>query len=156
LIAVIFSASWSSTASELNALSSTTVVDLYKRLIHSTASEGHYLNSSKILTVIWGILAIGVAMFAHSLGSMIEAVNVLGSLFYGTVLGIFLTAFFLKHVKGTAVFYAALIAEVTVIILFVSDAMAFLWLNLLGCGLVMGLATLISVIMRLSPKPRND
>lgn len=152
LIAVIFSASWSSTASELNALSSTTVVDLYKRLIHSTGSEGHYLNSSKILTVIWGILAIGVAMFAHSLGSMIEAVNVLGSLFYGTVLGIFLTAFFLKKVNGTAVFYAALIAEVTVIILFASDAMAFLWLNVLGCGLVMGLGLLISVFMGLSTK----
>ena len=91
-------------------------------------------------------------MFAHSLGSMIEAVNVLGSLFYGTVLGIFLTAFFLKHVKGTAVFYAALIAEVTVIILFVSDAMAFLWLNLLGCGLVMGLGLLISLFMGLSTK----
>jgi solute:Na+ symporter, SSS family len=156
LIAVIFSASWSSTASELNALSSTTVVDIYKRLIHKTGSEGHYLNSSKILTVIWGILAIGVAMFAHSLGSMIEAVNVLGSLFYGTVLGIFLTAFFLKQVKGTAVFYAALIAEVTVILLFLSDAMAFLWLNLLGCGLVMGLALLISVIMYLGSKPRNN
>jgi len=152
LIAVIFSASWSSTASELNALSSTTVVDIYKRLIHKTGSEGHYLKSSKMLTVIWGILAIGVAMFAHSLGSMIEAVNVLGSLFYGTVLGIFLTAFFLKHVKGTAVFYAALIAEVTVIILFVSDAMAFLWLNLLGCGLVMGLGLLISLFMGLSTK----
>lgn len=152
LIAVIFSASWSSTASELNALSSTTVVDLYKRLIHSTGSEGHYLNSSKILTVIWGILAIGVAMFAHSLGSMIEAVNVLGSLFYGTVLGIFLTAFFLKKVNGTAVFYAALIAEVTVIILFASNAMAFLWLNVLGCGLVMGLGLLISIFMGLSTK----
>ncbi len=147
LIAVIFSASWSSTASELNALSSTTVVDIYKRLIHKTGSEHHYLNSSKILTVIWGILAIGVAMFAHSLGSMIEAVNVLGSLFYGTVLGIFMTAFFLKKIRGTAVFYAALIAEATVIVLFSTDAMAFLWLNLLGCGLVMGLGMVLQVFV---------
>jgi hypothetical protein len=84
-------------------------------------------------------------MFAHSLGSMIEAVNILGSLFYGTVLGIFLTAFFLKFVKGSAVFYAALIAEATVIILFMTDAMAFLWLNLLGCSLVMGLSLLMQV-----------
>lgn len=156
LIAVIFSASWSSTASELNALSSTTVVDLYKRLVHSTGSEGHYLNSSKIFTVIWGLLAIGVAMFAHSLGSMIEAVNVLGSLFYGTVLGIFMTAFFLKSVKGTAVFYAALIAETIVIILFKTDSLAYLWLNLLGCGMVMGLGLLISLFMGLSAKKAKN
>lgn len=147
LIAVIFSASWSSTASELNALSSTTVIDIYKRLLHTSGSEGHYLNSSKILTVLWGCIAIGVAMFAHSMGSMIEAVNVLGSLFYGTVLGIFLTAFFLKRVSGHAVFYSALVAEGTVIILFLTDAMAFLWLNLLGCGLVMGLGIVLQMLV---------
>jgi Na+/proline symporter len=145
LIAVIFSASWSSTASELNALSSTTVIDLYKRILRPDATDTHYLNSSRLLTVVWGLIAIGVAMFAHSLGSMIEAVNILGSLFYGTVLGIFLTAFFLKFVKGSAVFYAALIAEATVIILFMTDAMAFLWLNLLGCSLVMGLSLAMQV-----------
>lgn len=145
LIAVIFSASWSSTASELNALSSTTVIDIYKRLLHTSGSEGHYLNSSKVLTVLWGFIAIGVAMFAHSLGSMIEAVNVLGSLFYGTVLGIFLTAFFLKRVGGSAVFYSALMAEGTVIVLFLTDAMAFLWLNLLGCALVMGLSLVMQM-----------
>jgi len=146
LIAVIFSASWSSTASELNALSSTSVVDLYKRLIKSNESEGHYLISSKILTVVWGLIAIGVAMFANTLGSMIEAVNVLGSLFYGTVLGIFLTAFFLKYVQGSAVFYAAIISEIIVLCIFIFDGMAFLWLNALGCAMVMLLSVLIQML----------
>ncbi len=142
LIAVIFCAAWSSTASELNALSSTFVVDLYKRLFRKDESEHHYLTASKMMTVVWGLAAIGVAMFANTLGSMIEAVNVLGSLFYGTVLGIFVTAFALKSVKGGAVFKAAIVAEAVVIALFVFDAMAFLWLNLAGCLLVMGLSLL--------------
>lgn len=147
LIAVIFSASWSSTASELNALSSTTVIDLYKRLIHTNGSDAHYLNSSKLLTVIWGLLAIAVAMFANTLGSMIEAVNVLGSLFYGTVLGIFLTAFFLKNVMGNAVFYGAILAEIIVLILFFTDSLAFLWLNATGCLMVMLFSFLLEYIL---------
>lgn len=137
LIAVIFSASWSSTASELNALASTSIIDFYKRFAKKEHSEKHYLRASKWATVLWGGFAILVAMFANKLGSLIEAVNILGSLFYGTILGIFLTAFFLKTVKGNAVFMAALLAEALVISFYLFDLTAFLWLNLIGCVLVM-------------------
>lgn len=147
LISVIFCASWSSTAAELNALSSTSVIDLYKRLLHTQGTEGHYVNTSKWLTVLWGAVAIGVAMFANALGSMIEAVNILGSLFYGTILGIFLTAFFLKLVQARAVFIAAIITEVIVILCYLSDVLAFLWLNLVGCLLVMAISLAIQFIL---------
>jgi Na+/proline symporter len=147
LISVIFCASWSSTAAELNALSSTSVIDLYKRLLHTQGTEGHYVNTSKWLTVLWGAVAIGVAMFANALGSMIEAVNILGSLFYGTILGIFLTAFFLKLVQARAVFIAAIITEVIVILCYLSDVLAFLWLNLIGCLLVMAISLAIQFIL---------
>lgn len=152
LIAVIFSASWSSTASELNALSSTSVMDLYKRLIHTGGTEVHYMNASKLLTIVWGIIAIGVSMFAHTLGSMIEAVNILGSLFYGTILGIFITAFFLKYISGTAAFYSVILAEIIILIIYFFDGMAFLWLNALGCGLVMLISTLLELGLRLKNK----
>ncbi|OGU34015.1 MAG: sodium:solute symporter, partial [Ignavibacteria bacterium GWB2_35_6b] len=111
VLAAILSASMSSTSAELNALASTTVVDIYKRLIKKEASEEHYLKVAKLATVFWGAYAIFFAMFANRLGSLIEAVNILGSLFYGTILGIFLVAFYIKKVKGNATFIAALIAE---------------------------------------------
>jgi len=137
LIAVIFSASMSSTSSELNALASTSIVDVYKRTIKKNQSAEHYLKSSKAATFIWGIMAISVANIASELGSLIEAVNVLGSLFYGTILGIFLTAFFLKKIKGGSTFYAALIAEAVVLYCFFFTDLTFLWFNLLGAALVM-------------------
>lgn len=152
LIAVIFSASWSSTASELNALSSTSVMDLYKRLIHTGGTEVHYMQASKLLTIVWGIIAIGVSMFAHTLGSMIEAVNILGSLFYGTILGIFITAFFLKYISGTAAFYSVIMAEIIILMIYFFDGMAFLWLNVLGCGLVMLISTILEYGLRLNNK----
>lgn len=150
LIAVIFSASWSSTASELNALASTSIVDIYKRSFNKNASDAHYLQASKIGTVIWGILAISVAMFANKLGSLIEAVNILGSLFYGTILGIFLVAFFFKKVQGTAVFYAAILTEIFVIAMFIFDSVAFLWLNLIGCLMVVIISSLFSYFLKYS------
>ncbi len=118
LIAVIFSAAMSSTSGELNALASTTSVDIYKRLIKPDGTEQHYVNSSKLLTFGWGVLAIAFAIFAENSENLIEAVNIVGSLFYGTVLGIFLVAFFFKFIKGTAVFYAAVIAEIVVLVAF--------------------------------------
>lgn len=145
LIAVIFCASWSSTSSELNALASTTIVDGYKRLFKTEASDAFYVRASRITTLLWGFFAIGVAQFASAMGSLIEAVNVLGSLFYGTILGIFLTAFFLKKVQGNAVFIAAIISEIIIIALYVFDVTAFLWLNVIGCALVMSLSTLFSI-----------
>ena len=144
LIAVIFCASWSSTSSELNALASTTIVDGYKRLFKTKASDAFYVRASRITTLLWGLFAIGVAQFASAMGSLIEAVNVLGSLFYGTILGIFLTAFFLKKVQGNAVFIASIISEIIIIALYMFDVTAFLWLNVIGCALVMSLSTLFS------------
>ena len=136
LLAVIFCAAMSSTASELNALASTTTVDLYKRSIRKKAGEGHYLKSSKLFTVMWGLLAIGFATYASLLENLIEAVNILGSLFYGSILGIFLVAFYIKRIKANAVFYGGLLAELVVILVYFWTDLAFLWLNPLGCGLV--------------------
>ncbi|MCH8317218.1 MAG: sodium:solute symporter [Bacteroidetes bacterium] len=138
LLAVIFSAAMSSTSGELNALASTTVIDFYKRLIKTNGSEKHYLVVSKLLTAVWGMIAIGFALFAHLVENLIEAVNILGSIFYGTILGVFLVAFFIKQVKGNAAFYAAILTQVIVIILYIyyEDVVAYLWFNVIGCGLV--------------------
>ncbi|HEX5002908.1 MAG TPA: sodium:solute symporter [Bacteroidia bacterium] len=144
LIAVIFSASMSSTSSELNALASTSVVDIYKRSINKKGNPRHYLGVSRIATIIWGAVAILVAMFANKLGSLIEAVNILGSLFYGTILGIFLTGFYIKNVGANAVFAAALVAETVVVICYVSTTISFLWYNVIGCVLV----ALISIVLQ--------
>lgn len=140
VLAAILSASMSSTSAELNALASTTVVDIYKRMVNPDADEKRYLLVSKLATVFWGFYAIGFALFANSLGTLIEAVNVLGSLFYGTILGIFLVAFYLKKVNGTATFYAALIAEIVVLVFFFFSSVPYLWFNFIGCVLVVMLA----------------
>lgn len=140
LIAVILSAAMSSTSSELNALASTTSVDIYKRLINKNASDRHYVNTSKLMTFGWGALAILFAVLAKNSENLIEAVNIIGSLFYGTVLGIFLVAFFFKYIKGTAVFIAAILAETLVIFAFSlpDDVLniGYLWYNLIGASLV--------------------
>lgn len=148
IIAVIFAASMSSTSSELNALASTFVVDIYKRSLHKEGDSTHYLNASRWATIGWGVFAIGIAMFAGKLGSLIEAVNILGSIFYGTILGIFLTGFYLKHIQGNAVFIAAVIAECVVIVCYNFTEISFLWYNVIGCLLVMILAMLIQSISK--------
>ncbi len=140
LIAIIFLAAMGSTASGLNSLASTTVVDFYKRIFKKEESDKKYLAASRWATVAWGLFCIVVAFYAARLGNLIEAVNILGSLFYGTILGIFLVAFYMKKINGTAVFYAALIAEVFVVIAWLTELTAFLWLNVIGCLLVMGFA----------------
>lgn len=137
LIAIIFLASMGSLASGLNSLASTTVIDIYKRILHKDTDRDEYLRVSRWSTFGWGLFCIGAALFAGKIGNLIEAVNILGSLFYGTILGIFIVAFYLKQVKGTAVFIGALIAEVFVIGAWWMDLMAFLWLNFIGCLLVM-------------------
>lgn len=136
IIAAIIAAAMSSTSSELNALASTTVVDIYKRMMKKSGSDRHYLRSSKLLTVVWGIFAILFAQYANRLGTLVEAVNILGSLFYGTILGIFMVAFFLKFVRGAAAFYAAIFAEVGVILCFLFTDITYLWYNVVGCLLV--------------------
>ncbi|MEJ2615219.1 MAG: hypothetical protein P8Z35_09680, partial [Ignavibacteriaceae bacterium] len=144
ILAAIFSASMSSTSAELNALASTTVIDIYKRLFKKEAEDRHYLIVSKAATVFWGLYAISFALFANRLGSLIEAVNILGSLFYGTILGIFLIAFYVKKVGGTATFTAALIAEIIVISCYLFTQIPFLWFNLIGCLLVVILSLIFS------------
>lgn len=143
LLAVILSAAMSSTASELNALASTTVIDLYKRSVKSERSEEHFVKASKWFTLMWGLIAIAFASIADLFDNLIQLVNIIGSIFYGNVLGIFLLAFFVKYVKSHAVFIAALITQVVIIIIFRMDIMPYLWLNVVGCGLVISLAVIL-------------
>lgn len=146
LIAVIFLAAMGSTASGLNSLASTTVVDFYKRIFKKSESDAKYLSASRWITLVWGLFCIVVAFYASRLGNLIEAVNILGSLFYGTILGIFLVAFYMKRVGGTAVFYAALLAEVFIVYAWIVELTAFLWLNVIGCLMVMFFAFVIQQI----------
>lgn len=148
LLAVILSAAMSSTASELNALASTTAMDLYKRNIKDEKSDAHYVKASKWFTLAWGILAILVACIANLFDNLIQLVNIIGSIFYGNVLGIFLLAFFIKYVKGNAVFIAAIITQTIIIITWYLDLLPYLWLNLLGCILVMSIAVLLQSFTR--------
>ncbi|MCP4724240.1 MAG: sodium:solute symporter [bacterium] len=147
ILAAILSASMSSTSAELNALASTTIIDIYKRIFRKGASERHYLMASKLATVFWGIFAVNFALFANRLGSLIEAVNILGSLFYGTILGIFLIAFYLKKIGGNATFIAAIIAEIVVITGFIFTEIPYLWFNMIGCVIVVIIALLLNPIM---------
>jgi len=142
IIAAIVAASMSSTSSEINALASTTVIDIYKRMINKNGTDRHYLIVSKLATIAWGIVAIMFAQFARHLGTLVEAVNILGSLFYGTILGIFLVAFYFKFVTGATAFYAAILAEIAVFLCFLYTDISFLWYNVIGCLLVMLLSFL--------------
>ncbi|MCD0489236.1 sodium:solute symporter [Pedobacter sp. MC2016-14] len=143
LIAIIFLASMGSTASALNSLASTSVIDIYKRLINKEADDAQYLKASRWSTLIWGAVCIVMAIFAGKIGNLLEAVNILGSYIYGTILGVFLVAFYVKHVGGRAVFCAALLAELMVCILGFNDVVAYLWLNVIGCLLVVILSMLL-------------
>ncbi|MCK8520605.1 sodium:solute symporter [Aquimarina sp. D1M17] len=152
LLAVILCAAMSSTASELNALASTTAIDLYKRNVKTEKTDKHYVNASKFFTLIWGILAILVACVADLFDNLIQLVNIIGSIFYGNVLGIFLLAFFIKFVRSNATFMAAIITQIIVIIGWYFDWMPYLWLNLFGCALVMVTAVIIQSIMGNTPE----
>ena len=147
LLAVIFSAAMSSTASELNALASTTTVDIYKRSMNTQGSEKHYLMMSRVFTLMWGAIAIIFASFASLMENLIELVNILGSIFYGSVLGVFLCAFFVRYVQGTAVFIALIISQTIVIFLFVTTDIAYLWYNVIGCGMVVVLALIFQMLL---------
>ena len=144
ILAAILSASMSSTAAELNALASVSVIDIYRRVFKPGQSDRHYLRVSKIISVFWGAYAIGFAMFANSLGSLIEAVNILGSLFYGSILGIFIIAFSFKKIGGDATFIAAIIAEVVVLSCFFFSEIPYLWFNVIGCAVLIVVALLLN------------
>jgi len=148
LLAVILSAAMSSTASELNALGTITALDLYKRNVKRDFDEKHYVNVSKLFTLLWGIVAIVIASVANLFDNLIQLVNIIGSIFYGNVLGIFLLAFFIKYVKGNAVFIAAIATQAIVILGWSQDWMSYLWLNAFGCALVIILALLLEVLDR--------
>lgn len=161
LFAVIFSAAMSSTASELNALAATTTVDIYKRSIKKEETSRHYMFSSKWFTALWGIFAILFATFVSLFENLIQAVNLLGSLFYGTILGIFLVAFFMKWVGGRAVFIAAIVTEILILLLHyfnggefmgIPIAIGYLWYNAIGCLLVMLLAGIFQLFVPRSGK----
>ena len=145
LLAVILSAAMSSTASELNALGTITTLDIYKRYAPASIAPRHYLKVSKVFTLVWGIIAILIASVASLFENLIQLVNIIGSIFYGNVLGIFLLAFFFKRIHGKAVFYAAIITQILVIVVFYTDLMSYLWLNLLGCALVILIAQILQL-----------
>lgn len=159
LLAVILSAAMSSTASELNALATTTTMDLYKRNKKSGGDEKHFLKASKWFTLLWGVIAISIASVANLFDNLIQLVNIIGSIFYGNVLGIFLLAFFIKYVKSNAVFIAALITQVIVIAVFYfaiykpeqldeKALIGYLWLNLIGSVAVIGISIIIQSLTR--------
>ncbi len=153
LIAVILCAAMSSTSSELAALGSTTTVDLFKRLRPRETSPRQDLIASKLFTAVWGVAAVAFASFASMLDNLIQAVNILGSVFYGTILGLFAVAFFVRRVGATPVLIAALVAQSVVAILFVASDIGFLWYNVIGCGIVVLLSSVIEWL-RPSPAPR--
>ncbi len=155
LLAAILAASMSSTSAELNSLASTSLIDIYKRLINKNASDQHYLKFSKYATVCWGIYAIGFALLASELGSLIEAVNILGSLVYGTILGIFLAAFYTKNINGNSVFISAIIAEAVVLYCFLFTSIPFLWYNVIGCLVVIILSFLLQQLLTIKFKITN-
>lgn len=162
LLAVIFSASMSSTSSELSSLATTTVIDIYKRSFVKNQTDQHYLFVSKAFTLLWGAIAVLFALSARLFENLIQAVNIVGSLFYGTILGIFLVGFFLKSVKGKAVFWAAILTELIILIIFYLNetgipvsiggkeiviSIGYLWLNLIGCTLVMIVSMILNKIL---------
>ena len=148
VIVVVFGATMASSSSELNALATASVIDVYKRLYRQNRSDRHYLFVSRVATVCWGLFAVVVSERASRLGSLVEAVNILGSLFYGTVLGIFMLAFFVKRATGTPTFLAAIAGEALVAYLFLYTKISFLWYNVFGCLTVIFTATLLSLILR--------
>ena len=141
LLAVILSAAMSSTASELNALAATTTVDLYRRS-QPNKTEKHYVTAAKGFTLLWGILAICFASIGNLFENLIQLVNIIGSLFYGTILGIFLLAFFFKNTQGKVVFWSAVLSEITVLGIYTQDWVGYLWLNAIGALLTVILAVL--------------
>jgi Na+/proline symporter len=143
LIAVILCATMSATAATLNALGSTTAVDFYRPLIRPNASDHHYVVAAQALTAAWGLIAIGVASFASLVENLIEAGNILGSVFYGSILGLFLAAFFIRRVTGSAVFFAGLVAQTVVFVLFATTNIGYLWYNFIGCATVLILAPVL-------------
>jgi Na+/proline symporter len=153
LFAVIFLSAWGSIAAALNSLAACTMVDFHMKYLAKDRSDAQQYSMSKWYTFAWGIFCIVIAMFAHNIGnSLIEAVNILGSLFYGVILGIFLVAFWIKRVGANAVFAAAIVSELLIIGIYRADVISFLWLNVIGALLVIILASILQVFMQANKK----
>ncbi len=148
LLAVVFSAAMSSMASELMALASTTSVDIYKRSVRPGQSEAHYFKASRLMMVGWTVFAIGFASLANLAENLIQFVNIVGSLFYGTILGIFLSGFYIPYLRSTAVFIAAIFAEAIILYLYFYTDVAFLLYNIIGCVAVIGLALIFQSLSK--------
>ncbi|MBA9075747.1 sodium:solute symporter family transporter [Rufibacter quisquiliarum] len=148
LLAVVLCAAMGSTASAFSSLASTTVVDVYKRSLNKTGSDQHYVNASRWFTIGWGTVSIFFALFASQLENLIQAVNILGSLFYGTILGVFVAAFYFKRLTGNPVFWAAVLTQGIIFLLYYATPIAYLWYNLIGCVLVVVLAYLLQPLLR--------
>jgi SSS family transporter len=149
IFAIIFLASWGSIAAALNSLAACSVVDFHKKFFVKKETELEDYKISQWYTLGWGIFSIIISMFAYNIGnSLIEAVNIIGSLFYGVILGVFLVAFWLKFVKSNAVFYAAIISEILVIMVYRMDIISFLWLNVIGALLVIALSSLLQLLLK--------
>ncbi len=147
LIAAFFGATLSSKAAELNALATTTTVDFYRFLVTRQADDAHYVSASRWFTVMWGLVAVGFALFASLAENLIQAVNIVASIFYGVVLGLFLVAFFLRWVHGTAVFWAAIAAQLLVFALFASLDISYLWYNLIGCAACVAFSLVLQAVL---------
>ncbi|WP_291145669.1 sodium:solute symporter [Flavobacterium sp. UBA7680] len=161
LLAVILSAAMSSTASGLNALASTTAIDIYKRNIKTEKSEKHYLNATKFFTLFWGIIAILFACVGTLFENLIQLVNIIGSIFYGTVLGIFLVGFYIKRVQAKSMFISACISQFVIIIIYYfmvykQEKLGYLWLNFIGAILTIGLALILQFLFFKGDKKDNS
>ncbi len=146
MVTAFFAAALSSKAGELNALGSTTTVDVYRHLVKRSADDAHYVAASRWFTAFWGLVAIGFALFAHLAENLIQAVNILGSVLYGAPLGLFLVAFFLKRIGGTAVFWSALAAQALVFALCFTR-ISYLWYNVIGCVACVALSVALQAVL---------
>ena len=147
LLAVILSAAMSSTASGLTALASTTAIDIYKRNLKEEKSDKHYVNATKVFTIFWGIVGILFACIGTLFENLIQLVNIIGSIFYGTVLGIFLVGFYIKYIRAKAIFWGAIITQLTIFYIFYLDIVSFLWLNFIGAIMTIVIATLLQFFL---------
>ncbi|HYP12433.1 MAG TPA: sodium:solute symporter, partial [Bryobacteraceae bacterium] len=157
VLAVVFGAALTTSSGELNSLATVSVIDIYKRYINSDASDQQYLLVSRIGTAFWGIYAIASAQYAKNLGSLIEVVNMLGSLFYGGLLGVFILAFYVRRVQGTAAFWGVLAGEAVIFWCKFNTSIAFLWYNVIGAAVVVLTALVLSAVLPSTPplKPRS-
>ena len=152
LLAVILSAAMSSSASGLTALASTTAIDIYRRNLKTPKSDKHFVDATKYFTLLWGIIAILFACIGTLFENLIQLVNIVGSIFYGTVLGIFLVGFYIKYIKAASIFYSALVSQLLIFYIYYLDVVSFLWLNFIGAMLTVTLSFLVQIILNQNNK----